>query len=202
MHITGGGGYRTISMTECHHVKADGNTCRSAALRNESFCYFHLATRDRIRRQRIAAERKLPLQIPILEDEETIQLTITDVVNAMLTDRIDYKKAALALYALQTAAVNVKRAHFDNLSNNFKSYQPENDPSLPEIGQPNPETSPAPVESKPPASVLPGQLIPTIHARAEDVPRTGKSPRKPPQTAGDNQALVQSALKHLKRKSG
>lgn len=193
-------------MHECAHVKADGNTCRSAALRDHDFCYFHLAARDRIRRQRVAAHRKLPLQIPILEDHETIQLAITDVVNAMLSDRIDYKKAALALYALQTAAVNVKRTHFDDLDNNFEDYKPENDSGLPEIDEEGEqeESVEEPAESKAPASVKPGEVIPRIHARAERVRRTAKptSPKKPPRRAADDHVLVQSALKHLKKRSG
>ncbi len=193
-------------MKECSHVKADGNTCKSPRINGENFCYFHVAARDRIRRQRIAAQRKLPLQIPILEDHESIQLTITDVVNAMLADRIDYKKAALALYALQTAAVNVKHTTFDEPHNNWKSYNPHLDPALPQIEDETDPSEPESEEKKPSESIQEDQVIPRIEASAERSRRarsSSPSPKKPPQRAASNhnQALVQSALKHLRKRS-
>ena len=95
---------------ECQHVLANGSTCHAPRLRDSQFCYFHVAARDRVRRQRLAAEKKLPLQVPVLEDANTIQLALGDVVNAMLADRIDPRKAALTLYALQTASANLHRS--------------------------------------------------------------------------------------------
>ncbi|ABF41037.1 hypothetical protein Acid345_2036 [Candidatus Koribacter versatilis Ellin345] len=116
---------------ECQHVLANGNTCRAPRLRNEPFCYFHVAARDRVRRQRLAAERRLPLQVPVLEDRMTIQLALSDVVNALLSDRIDAKKAALTLYALQTASSNLKGVAVEK-PKTYSEYVPELDASLPD----------------------------------------------------------------------
>jgi len=127
---------------ECQHVLANGNTCHAPRLQNQRFCYFHVAARDRLRRQRLAAERNLPLQVPVLEDEMTIQLALSDVVNAMLSDRIDTKKAALTLYALQTASANLKGMAAYK-PETYREYQPELDASLPEI-------NPSPVAAEPP----------------------------------------------------
>lgn len=121
-----------MKFQECQHVLSDGDTCRAPRLRHEQFCYFHVATRDRVKRQQRAAARRLPLQVPVLEDPWTVQLALGDIVNAMLNDRIDHKKAALALYALQTASANMK-----NLSNlgrpqSYAEYTPELQASMPE----------------------------------------------------------------------
>ncbi|ABF40119.1 hypothetical protein Acid345_1116 [Candidatus Koribacter versatilis Ellin345] len=122
------------SAKECIHIKADGTTCSAIALRDEDFCYFHVASRDRVRRQRVAAERKLPLQLPVLEDRATVQLAIGDVLNALLCDRIDPRRAALVLYGLQTAAGNIGSLHFtEGNGESFFEYTPEFDAGLPEL---------------------------------------------------------------------
>ena len=183
-----------MAYKECQHVKAGGGTCTSPALKGQLYCYFHVAARDRIRRQRIAAERKLPLQLPILEDAESIQLAIGDVTNAMLSGRIDYRQAALALYALQTAAANIRRT-FLGSGGSFLRYAPQHDPGLPEIE----EAEPAPPPKKTAATTQPGEIIPVIQACAEVSPQK-LPPRKQPQF--DNAALVHSALKRLKKRAG
>jgi hypothetical protein len=155
-------------MTECSHVKANGNTCKSAAMKGSDYCYFHLASRDRIRRQRLAAEKKHAFRVPVLEDHETIQLAITDVVNAMFADRIDAKRAALALWALQTASVNLRHAEFGDTENAFLEYAPEHDPTLPELEDETPE--PELPEKKPAASAEDEEVIDSIHATAEVIP--------------------------------
>lgn len=98
----------------CHHIKANGTCCQSPALKNEDYCFFHTAQRHRIRRQRRAERQSLrtPLQLPLLEDAESIQIAIGDVLNALVVGRIDYKTAGLLLYGLQTAASNIRQAKF------------------------------------------------------------------------------------------
>ncbi len=96
----------------CTHVKANGACCDSPALKDEAYCFFHKASRERAKRMRRAARLKLPLQLPILEDRETIQLAIGDVLNALLAGHIDHKTAGLLLYGLQTASGNAKHLRF------------------------------------------------------------------------------------------
>jgi hypothetical protein len=97
----------------CNHIKANGTLCESPALRNTDFCFFHTAGRERIKRQRRAARRKLPLQLPLLEDSASVQLAIGDTLNALLAGQIDHKTAGLVLYGLQTAASNVRHCSFE-----------------------------------------------------------------------------------------
>lgn len=137
-----------MSYQECHHVLASGETCRAPRVKNERYCYFHVSARDRVRRQRLAAQRKLPVQVPVLEDAMTIQLALGDVINAMLADRIDMRKAALTLYALQTASANLK--NLPRAVQTYKEYTPELSTCVPETEPVEPETeASAPAEQSP-----------------------------------------------------
>lgn len=116
----------------CNHVKAKGTCCASPALKNEPFCFFHASVRERTRRMRRAARKKLPLQLPVLEDHETIQLAIGDTLNALLAGQIDHKTAGLLLYGLQTAAGNMHKVSFRGYSSDraFAEYHNQEEERL------------------------------------------------------------------------
>ena len=92
----------------CNHVKASGVFCAAVALKHDDYCYFHRAARERHKRQVRQSRQNLPMQVPLLEDRHCIQIALSDVVNALLSDRLDARKAALILYALQTASSNAR----------------------------------------------------------------------------------------------
>ena len=48
-----------------------------------------------------------PLELPPFEDANSIQIALMQVVDAILHNRIDTKRAGLVLYALQTASSNL-----------------------------------------------------------------------------------------------
>ncbi len=113
-----------MEIRQCQHVRATGNVCGSPALKEDDFCYFHAAQRDRrlrlLRNERLTA----PYQLPLLEDASAVQLAIMDIANAYLADRIEHKKAALILYALQTAAANSRNVRFPNVEDGtFPEYE-------------------------------------------------------------------------------
>src|SRR5664280_3377733 len=118
----------------CNHIKADGNVCESPALNDEDYCFFHRESRERIKRQRRAARRKQPFQLPVLEDAAAIQLAIGDVLNALLAGQIDHKTAGLVLYGLQTAAGNVRHVEFNDVEENrvYDQYNDDEQESLEE----------------------------------------------------------------------
>ncbi|HEY3928731.1 MAG TPA: hypothetical protein VGL89_10170 [Candidatus Koribacter sp.] len=99
----------------CNHIKTNGSFCDSPALLGDDYCYFHRA--DRERQKRVARARTKvfvpPLELPVLEDRETIQVAIGQVLNELLADRLDRRIAGLVLYGLQTAAINVRDANFE-----------------------------------------------------------------------------------------
>lgn len=82
----------------CHHIKDDGVRCGSPALRGKVLCYFHL------RQRRLRPAR----YIPILEDRPSIQFAATQIVRAVLEDKVDAERLRLMLYALQIATSNLK----------------------------------------------------------------------------------------------
>lgn len=101
---------------QCEHIKTNGEFCGSPALRGRNYCYFHLTNIGR----RLRAERKhdrgeaqspeaavAALDLPPFEDSNAIQISLMQVVDALLHNRIDTKRAGLVLYALQTASSNL-----------------------------------------------------------------------------------------------
>jgi len=101
---------------QCEHIKANGEFCGSPALRGRHYCYFHLTQIGRrIRAERFHAKARaasidaaaMPLELPPLEDADSIQIALMQVVDAILHNRIDTKRAGLVLYALQTASSNL-----------------------------------------------------------------------------------------------
>jgi hypothetical protein len=98
---------------DCDHIKVTGVRCGSPALRGEQFCYFH---------QRMLRTVKGPPQsrvhhAALLEDEESIQTSLMEVVNSLLRGTIEIRRAELILRALNTAVRNSRRAKFGIASN-------------------------------------------------------------------------------------
>src|SRR5579864_3561665 len=117
----GRGGWRpimslyTASIPRCEHIKINGTQCGSPALRRNHFCYFHKRYREtrivlnanRARRGRAA------LDLPVLEDANSVQVSLMQVMRLILSGQIDPKTAGLLLYALQTASSNLGRINFE-----------------------------------------------------------------------------------------
>lgn len=90
----------------CQHIKVNGARCASPALADQRLCHFH---------HLLFAER--PAQrlnsLPSFEDANGIQCALMEVANALLTNRVTSKTAALLLYALQIASANLKQMNLD-----------------------------------------------------------------------------------------
>ena len=91
----------------------NGTQCGSPALRRRRHCFFH----DRIRRAqaKIAAQPSIlpTFELPLLEDANCVQVALMKVIQMLASGRMDHKTAGLILYALQTAAVNLRQADFE-----------------------------------------------------------------------------------------
>ena len=48
------------------------------------------------------------LELPLLEDANAVQVTIQEIMQAILDRRIDNKRAGLLLYSLQLASSNIR----------------------------------------------------------------------------------------------
>lgn len=96
---------------ECRHIMPSGAKCKSPALRDQPFCYFHNSL-HRLRKApaRVANE---PLEIPELEDASAIQIGLNQVLAALGSSRLDPRRAWLYLHAFQIAAKIASRSSTD-----------------------------------------------------------------------------------------
>ena len=119
----------------CRHIKTNGHRCKSPSLGQTAFCYFHSRLhrrhRNLVENHRNLAESateftqtnlqstqtnlhstqltpEIELDLPPLEDAESIQIAISLVVAALARNRIDSRRAATILYALQLASTNAR----------------------------------------------------------------------------------------------
>lgn len=99
----------------CQHLKINGTQCGSPALRRNRFCFFHKRFQDeRIRLNASRARRGSGTFIlPLLEDANSIQITLMQVMRLLVSQQIEHKTASLLLYALQTASANLRMTRFD-----------------------------------------------------------------------------------------
>ena len=103
--------HKSKKPAQCEHIKANGLRCGSPSLRERRYCYFHFCAHDLRRRRR--QQPNAPFVLPLLEDANSIQMAIQQVAEAVLEERIDNKRAGLVLFALQTAACNLKNTDFE-----------------------------------------------------------------------------------------
>jgi hypothetical protein len=101
----------------CQHIKVNGTQCGSPALRRNRFCFFHKSWHEqRIHINANRARRARSISLPILEDANSIQVALMQVMRLIVAKEIDSKTAGLLLYALQTASVNLRSTRFEPVS--------------------------------------------------------------------------------------
>ena len=110
-----------MAIATCTHIKVTGVRCESPALRGHEFCYFH---------QRVHRGVRTPPQarlhpIAVIEDEESIQASLMEVINALMRNTIDLKRAELILRALHIAVRNARRVKFHAYSSDAVREIPE-----------------------------------------------------------------------------
>src|SRR5712691_5196280 len=103
------------SIARCQHVKVNGVQCGSPSLKNRKLCHFHQRWQQgRIQLNANQARRsRYSLDLPILEDANSIQVALMQGMRLLLTNQVDHRTAALLFYALQTASSNLSRTTFE-----------------------------------------------------------------------------------------
>ena len=100
--------------SRCQHLKTNGTQCGSPALHRNRFCYFHKRYQDE--RIRLNTDRRrrgtATFFLPVLEDANSIQMSLMQIMRLLLTGQIEHKTASLLLYALQTASTNLRQTDF------------------------------------------------------------------------------------------
>jgi hypothetical protein len=97
------------NVRNCTHIKVTGQRCGSPALRREFFCYFHTRVIKGVQ-QRVDMQLH---SMALLEDCESIQLSIMHVVDGLIKGTLDPTRARLIIQALRIAARNAKNVRFD-----------------------------------------------------------------------------------------
>jgi len=101
---------RHPNVRTCTHIKVTGQRCGSPALRGEFFCYFHTRVIKGV-------QQRVDMQLhpmALLEDCESIQLSIMHVVDGLIKGTLDPTRARLIIQALRIAARNAKNVRFDS----------------------------------------------------------------------------------------
>jgi hypothetical protein len=96
------------NVRRCTHIKVNGQRCGSPSLRREFFCYFHTLVIKGVQ-QRV--DKQLG-SIAMLEDRESVQLSIMLVVDGLVKGTLDPVRGRLILQALRLAARNVQHLRF------------------------------------------------------------------------------------------
>ena len=96
------------TIRRCQHIKVNGIQCGSPALRDERPCYFHDQCRVMCRQINMKFTEHGIITLPTLEDPNSIQFGLGEVMRLLVTHQIDHPTASLLLRALCTAAANVK----------------------------------------------------------------------------------------------
>jgi hypothetical protein len=96
----------------CMHIMVSGRRCGSPALRMGKYCAFHRRTRQQERKIK-SRNREIRFELPVLEDANSIQLALMQVIEMLVAGKMESKAAGMVLYALQTASSNLRRPEFE-----------------------------------------------------------------------------------------
>ena len=164
-----------MNTTICRHIRLNGARCGSPALSGSSLCFHHsrlarhhrhlapqpssddatptvlhpIALSDHTQRNPLLAEYHRPtlvLDLPPLEDRDSIQVALSMVITAMAQQRIDPKLATSILYGLQVASANARNLSTDTPKNVVRDTVLEDGQQL------APDEDPAEDPVTPPAS--------------------------------------------------
>ena len=101
------------NIRRCQHLKSNGTQCGSPALRDQKYCYFHTEWRRQTRDIDMHHHVRGTVAVPTLEDANSIQVGLAEVMRRLVASQIDHRTASLLLRALRTAVANLKHTTFE-----------------------------------------------------------------------------------------
>jgi hypothetical protein len=181
------------SVRVCTHIKVTGVRCGSPALRGEQFCYFH----QRMMRGVATPPNARLHPIALIENEEAIQASLMEVINALARNTIDLHRAQLILRALHIAVKNARRTHFGM----DKSNMVREVPTYPAVPKP---TAPPAVAAEPGVDINTPPLTPlqTWATLALEPAPIDPTQRKPQARAGIPAEIPKAASQARSAKGG
>src|SRR5260370_26920313 len=101
------------SIHRCQHIKVNGTQCGSPAMREEKYCYFHMRWHT-TRMSVLLKEREHWIAgLPTLEDANSIQVGLAEVMRLLVTGEVDSKTGALLRYAMHAASDTLTDTSFE-----------------------------------------------------------------------------------------
>jgi hypothetical protein len=103
-----------MQFTLCRHIKTNGTRCKSPSLTDALWCYFHHRLHQRHHAFRSTEATRgylIPgqhIELTALEDRESVQVSLSVVINALATGQLEIKRATGLLYGLQLASHNAR----------------------------------------------------------------------------------------------
>src|SRR5450755_1679098 len=87
-------------IARCQHIKVNGTQCGCPALRDRRLCFFHHKLQEATNAGNARAQRRRDGEppvflIPILEDANSVQVALMEVMRMLLDAEIEHKTAAL-----------------------------------------------------------------------------------------------------------
>jgi len=88
----------------CTHLHTNGDQCRSPRMKGRKLCYMHA---------RMKEAQAVKLDLPPLEDANSIQVAIMKLQKAVIDGTLDHKQIGYLSNLIQIAAWNVSRTNFE-----------------------------------------------------------------------------------------
>lgn len=85
----------------CAHLRSNGQPCRAPAMGNRSFCVFHTRALD-------TELNKEKMRIGVLENRESVQIAVKQIMEHIINGRVDARDAALLFRGVQIAGSTFK----------------------------------------------------------------------------------------------
>jgi hypothetical protein len=82
-------------------------------MRDLNYCYFHMRWHRKGRQVNDFLQEQKILVLPTLEDGNSIQAGLAEIMRQLATKMIDHRTAGLLLYAVQIASANLKHTSFE-----------------------------------------------------------------------------------------
>ena len=100
---------------ECRHIKSNGCKCKSPALHDKPYCYFHMRLHHTMHAAKAesaaapGAALDATIEIPVMEDRTAVQFALTQVLQGLGARRLEPRRAGQLLYGLQIASQLLER---------------------------------------------------------------------------------------------
>jgi len=91
----------------CAHMKSNGQSCGSPAVRGQPYCHFH------------AQARGATAELPVIEDQRSLQLALTKLASQVAAKKIDAEQARILLRILESAGRNFPNSGNEALARKF-----------------------------------------------------------------------------------